>query len=334
MKKSLPIKLLLCLLFAGISVFCFMACNFGSNGRDTIQDNSQNDSSQDNNEQTENYSQSLEYAPNFDNTGYKVVGVGLCLDSVIKIPPIYQGEPVLEIEANAFAWISSLIGVVIPDSVTSIGNSAFACCGSLTSVEMCDSITSIGNFAFYDCYSLERVNFKGTIDQWAQISFDGYFANPINETNNLYINTELVIEAVLTTATKISEYAFYECYSLTNVVIPVSVTSIGFGAFFKCTSLTSIEIPDGVTSVGGYAFFRCKSLKSVIIGKNVTSIGSQVFDYCESLTSVMFKDTEGWYYTRNYNDYINKTGGVVWDVTNPNSNAEFMLTYNYYYKCK
>ena len=38
--------------------------------------------------------------------------------------------------------------VVIPDSVTSIGDSAFWGCSSLTSVTIPDSVTSIGDWAF------------------------------------------------------------------------------------------------------------------------------------------------------------------------------------------
>ena len=44
--------------------------------------------------------------------------------------------------------------VVIPDSVTSIGNYAFSDCRSLTSVTIPDGVKSIGDGAFSRCYSL------------------------------------------------------------------------------------------------------------------------------------------------------------------------------------
>ena len=44
------------------------------------------------------------------------------------------------------------------------------------------------------------------------------------------------------------------CRSLTDIVIPNSVTSIGDGAFNGCESLTNIVIPNSVTSIGDGAF--------------------------------------------------------------------------------
>ena len=126
---------------------------------------------------------------------------------------------------EAFRWrkitgCRFLTDIVIPDSVTSIGDYAFAFCRSLTNIVISDSVTSIGRGAFLNCRSL----------------------------------TEIVIPA---SVTSIGDCAFAACHSFTNIVIPDGVTSIGDSAFSGCKSLSSLAIPDSVTSIGAWAFYGC-----------------------------------------------------------------------------
>jgi hypothetical protein len=90
----------------------------------------------------------------------------------------------------------------------------------------------------------------------------------------------------LSGATKIRDYAFYFCRSLTSVTIPEGVTSIGEDAFRMCNGLTSIIIPHTVNSIGERAFSECSSLISVTIPEGVTKINEMSFSGCRSLTSV------------------------------------------------
>ena len=101
-------------------------------------------------------------------------------------------------------------------------------------------------------------------------------------------NTDLAsgVNLVIGDATKIGNYAFTECKSLTSINIPDSITTIGSSAFYYCTSLTSVTIGNGVTTIGEGAFERCTSLTSVTIPDSVTSIGDEAFYGCSKLTSV------------------------------------------------
>ena len=85
--------------------------------------------------------------------------------------------------------------------------------------------------------------------------------------------------------------AFFCCRSLTDIVIPDSVTSIGDGAFEGCRSLTEVVIPNSVTSIGDRAFSLCRSLTEVVIPDSVTSIGDGAFSFCESLRNVVIPDS-------------------------------------------
>ena len=89
----------------------------------------------------------------------------------------------------------------------------------------------------------------------------------------------------------VCDMAFAYCKSLSNVVIPDSVTSIGDGAFEDCSSLSSVVLPDSITSIGNRAFNECDSLRSVVISDGVTSIGDGAFQFCSSLNDIIIPDS-------------------------------------------
>jgi len=86
-----------------------------------------------------------------------------------KVTDLIVPDSVTEIGDYVFYSCTSLTSVTIPDSVTKIGNSAFYDCTSLTSVTIPDSVTKIGNSAFYDCTSLTSILFDGAVPQWQTI---------------------------------------------------------------------------------------------------------------------------------------------------------------------
>ena len=120
--------------------------------------------------------------------------------------------------------------IIIPSSVTSIGDFAFGNCYSLQKLAIPSSVASIGDSAFRYCKSLR----------------------------------ELIIPSSITS---IGDSAFGGCLSLCELAIPSSVTSIGDFAFEDCCSLRKLVIPSSVTSIGEWAFDDCSSLTAIIVPK-------------------------------------------------------------------
>ena len=85
----------------------------------------------------------------------------------------------------------------------------------------------------------------------------------------------------------ICDRAFDWCCSLSNIVIPASVTKIGDSVFSSCSSLSSIVISDGITSIGDSAFSGCRSLSNIVIPASVTSIKKWAFRGCSSLSNIV-----------------------------------------------
>ena len=191
------------------------------------------------------------------------------------------------IKKYAFLGDTCITSLTIGNSVTSIGDQAFYGCTSLTSLTIGNSVTSIGSLAFYRCTSLTRTNYTGTIAQWCNIDFSGFYANPIHYSRNLYINNQLVTNLVIpNTVDTIKRYAFVGDTCITSVTIPNSVTSIGNSAFSNDTNLTIVNFnADSCYNIGNYIFNFCNNLRTVSIGNNVKYI-SKVFSGCTKLTEV------------------------------------------------
>lgn len=139
--------------------------------------------------------------------------------------------------------------LVIPESVTNLGDYTFAECNSLRTIVIPESVTNIGYATFFACKNLKSVTIPSSV-------------------------------------TIIGDRAFTYCYSLTFLKIDNGVTRIGHGAFEGCDKLNNFDIPNSVTTIGDGAFSTCGSLTSLTIPSSVTTIGKESF--CSySLTKIV-----------------------------------------------
>ncbi|MST78843.1 leucine-rich repeat protein, partial [Prevotella copri] len=201
---------------------------------------------------------------------------------------------------RAFSSCCSLSEIVIPSSVTSIGDSAFDTCSYLSEIVIPSSVTSIGERAFSSCTSLKYIsipksviglngnpfaNWNGKLKCLSPnfVYEDDILFNKDKSRIISFRNQNIETYVIPSSVTSIDDWAFYGCYSLSEIVISSSVTSIGDSAFSWCLSLSEIVIPSSVTSIGKGAFSSCSHLSEIVIPSSVTSIGDWAFSYCFSL---------------------------------------------------
>ena len=195
----------------------------------------------------------------------------------------------------AFYNCSGLTSVTIPSSVTSIGICAFRGCSGITSITIPNSVTSIGLYAFYNCSGLTSVTIPSSVTSIGSCAFQGC--------------SGITSITIPNSVTSIGWSAFYGCTGLTSITLGNSVTVIGSSAFEGCTGLTSINIPNSVTSIGSSAFTKCNELKTIWMGNNIQSIGSGAFSYCPKIediycSTVRYPKTEKDIFKESYPDYI------------------------------
>lgn len=212
--------------------------------------------------------------------------------------------------------------VLIPNSVTSIGSCAFRNCDNLKVIQLLTNNTNfcIEDGVLYnkdksslilvpygkkydtltipasvkrceDCSisdNIEKVNYLGSVDEWARISFgENTFrtVNPARITGDLYINNELVTDIKITKVDSINYDAFSELKHLKSVEIGDNVKYIGSSAFSNCESLTSVSIGNGITSLEE-SFYGCINLTSITLGKNVNNITCSAFYDCKKIQNI------------------------------------------------
>lgn len=85
---------------------------------------------------------------------------------------------------------------------------------------------------------------------------------------------------------KVTDYMFYNCKVLVNLMLPENTASIGNYAFADCDRLSAISIPDKVSSFGNQLFRNDISLLRIPMPNSLKSIGDYAFMGCNGLTEI------------------------------------------------
>lgn len=133
---------------------------------------------------------------------------------------------------------------------------------------------------------------------------------------------------------KVSDYMFYNCKQLVNLMLPENTTEIEDYAFADCDRLSVISIPDGVKSFGvqsfrndisllripmpsglisikDYAFIGCNGISEITIPASVTNIGDGIVKACQNISKINvaegnnhFVSEDGVLYTSNFDELL------------------------------
>ena len=77
---------------------------------------------------------------------------------------------IMDTDTYGFDFPYYVTGIIIPNGMTTIGQIGLGYYPKLQCIVIPESVTSIGNYAFLNCSSLSTINYKGTEEQWNRIS--------------------------------------------------------------------------------------------------------------------------------------------------------------------
>lgn len=196
------------------------------------------------------------------------------LEEQLQLPPVILSGTytVNAVAAGAFRDANVLRTLIVPDSVTEIGEEMCWHCDNLRFVTLPDTVRSIGASAFGMCGQLLEVNLPAALQE---ISSGLFFA-----CGNL---AEIVLPDGLTA---IGSDAFRSCRTLRSVCVPEGTRSLGEDAFADCERLNNLILPESLTSVGAGAFRNCGRLKTVTLPAGLQEIADDTFNGCVALTQI------------------------------------------------
>lgn len=156
----------------------------------------------------------------------------------------------------------------------------------------------IGEFAYelLGDNSIRLTKYRGTSSDLIipnQIIINQEYHN-IVRIGRYFGNKDLKTVSILEGLNQVIElYAFSECISLKEIIIPNSIKSFFDTAldpysyaFKNCISLTKINIPEEITVIPEGMFRGCTSLKEIILPSSINIVLQDAFYGCTSLTRV------------------------------------------------
>lgn len=209
-------------------------------------------------------------AGNFQNSGVvKVENLG----TITSLPTGYS-------DFGVFKNCKHLEGVVLPNTLETIGASCFSGCDALKAINL-DLVKYIDNNAFYNCSSLGMEGlYAEYLEQIGAAAFYGAL-----------ITGEIILPSLKTLVSLEYSKGQFQGTAITKVkdlgvleVIPSGCIST-YGVFHSCVMLESVTLPKTLTTIGKFAFSGCTALRELNIptDNSVSRVDTEAFRGCTSL---------------------------------------------------
>ena len=199
---------------------------------------------------------------------------------------IFDGNSnVTKIGNNCFYECNNLKSIHIPKKVAYIGGYAFYGNDALAEVTFSADDLSMGDSVFSGCYNLGTINWGSGIIKLGKSSFSQCSKLTVLNIPNNVISLG-------------DSYTFSTCTGIISVTFEegTPITVIPPCCFYQCTSLTVVVISSGVTILGNAAFYNCYKMKHIALPNTLTSINCTVgstnntFAACAGLETVTLED--------------------------------------------
>ena len=195
--------------------------------------------------------------------------------------------------------------LILPDSVTEIGEGAFSGLEGLKTVIIPGTVKIIGENAFSNNLTLEKVIIQEGVEKIGKKAFAGcrILTNMIIKESNYYKVEDGILYTkdgktiVNVNANGITGNTF---------IIKEGVEKVLERAFFICDKVETINIPDKVETIIDWCFSSATKLEQINIGKALKNINASAFIGNKKTLKTVNIDSENPYFTSDENYIYNK----------------------------
>lgn len=164
-----------------------------------------------------------------------------------------------------------------------------------------DVVVSINNASVFKDRT-DKIIIPARVQDAASTSIDhDTWYNVVSITESAFRSTSITSVTIEAPVTEIPTYCFADCFQLTEVILPTTVTSIADHAFYcndnyygynyAHSQLTSIKGLDNVKTIGEFAFSGLYSLPTVDLPEGLVEMGTQAFSNSHGLQTITIPST-------------------------------------------